>query len=419
MRISIQNKYNYGFSGRKAPMDEESKAYYRRTAKYSKYTDELPKWKFKYFEGIQEGLESFKGMKIKNIFALLRNLTVIATIRNCSSNCSDCCENAQKPPTPADFKRDKKLTRMMPWEQYEQTISDIGELSDRVGIDLLNTRSNWQSDATALFLDSDSIYYRSKDKNGVVKDAADAAELYLEKLKKRSLLITTAGVVQSDSRTQEVITKLNDVINKHPKRVQLNISINEFHNLMQASQKALEEGNIEKSMRYRELYTNRMANTIFQFIPAIENCEYFSILTTWLDKESVFKLKDEIAKKVEEKALKNDLELPAKLVKSLNTESGRKIRPLGKAIKLYGITDPPNADEMMKIAMENEIDLNKFYKILDANGQFYITNELFTSKIDNLRLKSKNLKTPEITKATKKFGAKIIRGELKIIRRMK
>lgn len=375
----------------------------------------------KHIEGIQKGIKVFENLSMQQINFLAKNLSEIALQRGCNNMCSHCYAEAMPP----SYKKAENKINKIDFEDYENLCNGFKELNQRLGFNILQTNHD---DYFTLFHDSDSSMIYLQDKQGKTYDYLDLAKM-INDVVDRIVLFDTAGWNIQDKRTQK---RMEDLVEKATSTdkydfVEFNISANPFHSLYSRSVQHNIDNNKEKEQKFREIYTNRMANVIFTLSPLIEkdNLHFISrALPNDLENVKGYKEDDlknlygEIFKKVKQlyeqdlasgnkKVIKTKEQINEYLQKiksefdNVNTEPGIN----GRLAKI--VTNPKA--EVCKKTRSNQFNnpqiaaKNFDYGILDINGKFYSTNFYETYKTDiQLNYNNKNKKTAGISPELRK-----------------
>lgn len=223
-----------------------------QTVKTSEFP--LAKIKLQDFEGIQEKIPLFDdGKKFVNIFDIAfitKYLETLDLFRGCSVGCTHCLKNA--------VPLSKKIRSIL-FEDLMRFTDGFKTLSERFGFNVLQG-NNYIS----VIDDSNPTDFPIK---GLTQnhDIAEAVKLIYEKLR-IPIVFVTSGWNAKSAEAQNSAKNLAKEFKTNPQSLKsLEISINPFSGIMETSRKALVSGDMEKAAFYRELYTNRMANTLLTF----------------------------------------------------------------------------------------------------------------------------------------------------------
>lgn len=375
-------------------------------------------------EGIQKGT-MFEHLTLPQIEFLVRNLCSIIVQRGCDNGCIYCYADAKTP----YYMKTHNLLNKIDFDEYENLINDFKKLNERFGFNIFGP--SWLKEDSynyhTLFFDSDgSKIYLEKD--GKTFDYADLAKM-LNNVTDCAVIFDTAGWNVNDKITQQRMENLvHKVINNRDFNFikYYNISINPFNGIYNRAVELKQEGKIEKYQRLREIYTDRMANTIFTFSPIIDMNDYYgssrprlNFIIRALDNSSglenyteseILSLCNDIFKKVEilyEKDLNSDspkvIKNPAQKEKYL--EYFKKLIWVDTELDLTNekLLNKLNKSKLNKRKLKDLYDdtarkLNSTTDelptgILDVNGNFYLSNDAITYPT-NIYLEYKNKGKP-------------------------
>lgn len=232
--------------------------------KYS-YVD-LDKADLKRLEGIQYGIDVFKGLDVAQIHLLYKYLSAIILRRGCSNECVHCFLDAK----PIKLHPDKNVVNSMSWEDFSSLIDGFKTFNERLGHNVYR-HSFIQHNIIAPFMDSDSMEIVLKDNSGVEHDMTVIAESF-DKIYRKTLF-DTSGWTPKFEKMQKRADKYVEFIRNNPHNFNVNISINPFHKLYSKFVENV-KNNPERAYKFRNLYVNRMVNTIYTFLPLIEMKEF-------------------------------------------------------------------------------------------------------------------------------------------------
>lgn len=376
-------------------------------------------------EGIQYGIKVFEGLNIKQVIILVSRLHAICTSRTCSNGCVHCYADAK----PFHVKKDDTETiTKMSWEDFCSLTEGIKEFADRMHKPVGNLPS-FPRKTISPFVDADSMEIVLQDKNGKEYDMIDISKKIEQDLNFHTLF-DTSGWTPKNKKLQERAQRYVEYINKQfdegHQNLIVNISLNPFHKL---NSKYVEYINSDpkRAKKFRELYTDRMANVFYTLIP-LQNV---MVLNRALHSDSsgneLYKrnaqaeLIQEIRNKLEEKYKNDPSCTPKSIIDNLDKfdfiVNEIKTNALGATGRLENLLDKNDEDlkESLKLHKLNHahpktILTNKTGCIgnvfVDANGRVYATDEYNTVKTDiQLNFKNKNKKTPPV------FG--LIEGQVK------
>ena len=213
-----------------------------------------------HLEGIQNGLESFKGLNIKQVITTLQNLTIIPLESFCNIGCLHCSEDA-KP------KQLDKLNSYL-WDDYKVFMSDIKQLTKEIKKvpkfyyffqEVLNKHM-------ILFLKANPISMKILDSKGEPHGLTEAVDECYDAIGK-PVEIVIAPWNKTDIWTQ----KQAKIFNKYARgnsyklsQEKSHLSVNLFHPLM-AKSIELEKTNPKASEKFRNIYIDRVVNALLTF----------------------------------------------------------------------------------------------------------------------------------------------------------
>ena len=383
---------------------------------------DLFSFNLKKLDGIQEGIKVFEGLNIKEIALILTSLGEIAVNRGCKNNCSHCYADAKPSIRPNETHTGKML-----WEDFISLVGGIKELNNRLGFYSTGQQAVGIGRYYSPFHDSDSVDIVLKDKQGNEHNYIDITNL-LGTVLALPVVFDTSGWSPNDKKAQARAEEAAEYYSKpenEKKLFQFNISFNPFHSLHSKEVERRKAGDNEVADKLRDLYTTRMANTIFTMTPMLKS-EKFDFLTSciWDDDsydgfreedldelfdETIVKLKKMYQKdfETEQKFIHTKTELTSylnKVKKHYTSIAPRTISFTDKALRTFG------SDNEFYDGLVEEIKKDKEYLkthnieecrymldgMIDANGDFYLTNYYMTIPTE-IRLNfSEKRKTPPI-----------------------
>lgn len=221
---------------------------------------------FHRLNGMQYGIKVFDGMTMKEIALSLNKLSILIN-RNCSNLCSHCFVNA------LPRQRLQGVTSFT-YEDFEEILKGISQLNQvfqECGFE------GTPFEIYTLYLDSDCMEIEMPDKNGKTYDIIDCFKLLDKYSIDSNGLFGTHGWTPSFKKHQGRAEKLvrylkeiykdNNIQNKPIKKVI--VSINPCHALLEKYNE-LKSSNKNKAEKFRNLYINRMANTLYTFSPLLD-----------------------------------------------------------------------------------------------------------------------------------------------------
>ncbi len=384
-------------------------------------------------DGIQEGIEVFKGLNIKEIAFIARTLFSVNTNRGCYNMCSHCYANAMPP-----VKESENVINKMSWEDFESLTNGFKELNSRlrfyISAPKLGGFNRGERYITA-FHDADCMTLNLVDAEGKQHDFIDISNALSESTGFRGIFDTT-GWTPTDRRMQERAEKFAKYYSRPENRdklFQFNISINPFHSLYTKSIEEKRAGNLERAKKFRRLYIDRIANAIYTFTPLI-NTRSFSFILRGFDRgdigklgegftmEDLYKLNQEILIKLQTKYL-DDLAGERKYIKAkrrinyylgvLNyimdrqysdgvilVDKTRLLKNVGKDNNYYQSSMEQvkkDIDTIKSSSVPTDFIDKQMAGIVDSNGDYYITTYYTTFPTElKLNFKNKNKQTPPI-----------------------
>ena len=373
-------------------------------------------------EGIQYGIEVFKGLSMKDIQYMSENLHVIAVRRGCKNMCGYCYADA------------KPSNREMSWEDFKLITDGYKKLRKRLGNlplfgeNMTSGNGTLLYRSTELFYDSDCIDIAIKDKKGNIYDFTKLSSELYNSLGRRTVF-DTSGWDPNNKKLQERAEKYAEYFSKPENMAQLNafsLSFNCFNATYIAAVKALKNGDKEKYLRLKNKFTDRIANALYTFTPLVKD-KKFNVMTRsfgdnaknaqYFDFSTMFELGTDVLNKLA-KMYSNDLKGEQKYVKSkaeinnlidlyfskiykfdanLNS-SGR----MGKFMQDFKIKAPMQNHTESTVIMAQDLKTNGRYhkyiamRFIDTDGKVYHMDyaRFFPTEIQ-LNLKNKS-KTPKL-----------------------
>lgn len=332
-------------------------------------------------EGIQKGIKVFQGMSMQGIALVAENLSQMPLTRGCRNLCSHCYLSAQTP-----VKKTADTINTIDFEDFKQFNEGFKRLNKRLGFNIFegNKKSH-----VAFFYDGDPSNVKMLDKKGKAHNSAEAMEIFHTNFR-RPLLFDTAGWHKGDNWAKQNAKDIVTLYKKDPKAFdECNISINPFHSIMETSYKLKTKGADTKAQKLRDIYTERMANTLAIFAPIynkgasiIERCAGKTAKESPYSDASFSKIKEEIFIKLKEKS--NDENLTF-IERMLNGNRGSLLVAEDPAISIGGRskrffpqeTQTKYQNEVQKIINDTKQTGHMKTKdvILDINGKVYIETD--------------------------------------------
>ncbi len=230
----------------------------------------LSRYNLKELDGLQKGIKVFEGLSFPQLAYLIDNFYNLVVYRGCNNKCIHCYADAQ---TPFHMKANNYINKI-DFEDYQNILNGFEELNKRLGF---NAFANSKQDTYALFHDADCSMIYLRDKNGKIYDYADLAKM-LHDVTGKTIIFDTAGWNLTDKTTQK---RMEDLVQKVSNDKKYNfliflVSMNPFHAIYNKSVELAVQGDIEKSKKFRDIYTDRMANVIFTLSPLIKEKNYIN-----------------------------------------------------------------------------------------------------------------------------------------------
>ena len=381
-------------------------------------------------EGLQYGINVFKGLTMKEIQYLSENLHVIAVKRGCKNMCAHCYADA------------KPQKREMSWEDFTSITQGFKTLRQRFqGLDIFGENNPISQEdliyrTTELFYDADCMELAIKDKNGKLYDFTELATELYDSLGRRTAF-DTSGWNRNNPALQARAEKYAEYFSSPENMEKLNafnVSFNVFNASYGASRKALKNGDFDKTKRLRARFVDNMANTLFTFTPLLDNPKFHMLVRCFdaqaknaagFNKKSLASLAEDVIDRLAG-LYKDDLNGKQKYIKSkddidekisnvimkinhLDTSlnsSGR----MKKFMEEFGIKAPlQEYDESMKPVIEDLKQMGRYHKyimhrLIDADGKVYHMNYArFIPTEIQLNIPQKNIPSPKLANLEKNF----------------
>lgn len=216
-------------------------------------------------EGIQNGIEIFKGLSFSQVAYLIENFGGVIAQRGCKNQCIHCFPNARTP----FYMKGNKLLDKIDFEDYKNLLDGFKELNERLDF---NAFKDNKCTEHVLFIDADCSAIYLQDNSRKTYDYADLAKMLYD-VTGKTVLFDTAGwnIIETDTqqRMEDLVKKIQTSGDKY-KFLKFYISMNPFHLIYSNSVDLAKKGDMKNSERLREIYTDRMANVIFTFSPLID-----------------------------------------------------------------------------------------------------------------------------------------------------
>ena len=357
-------------------------------------------------DGIQEGINVFKGLNMKEIAFVADTVAEITVNRGCRNICAHCYASAKAP-----IKETANQINKMSWNDFTSLTDGFEELNKRVGFPVVVQKKNKHAMAIP-FHDADCSSIILKDNEGKEHDFIDIAER-LDKAFHLPVLFDTAGWNIQDVKAQKRMEKYVEYYSKPENFKKLegfNLSVNPFHAMYAKSLELKQNRKPELAEKLYDLYTTRMANVLFTLTPLQKNPNFEFIARSAANDSKVpkgFKEKDlrilymDILEKVNN-LYKKDMKSAQKVVKNEDeafeyfnnyykrlenisptigmsaraekfVDKDDEIAKFGERRKQQNIKDIQSLKRIKDLRKLNKDMNNHFYGIIDANGDYYLT----------------------------------------------
>ncbi len=223
-------------------------------------------------EGIQRDIPVFKGLSLKDISFIGKDLHAIIAKQGCYSKCTHCYANAQKP-----LKENASSVNSVLFDDIKALADGFNVLKHRTGINFVR---NSGIKYNAFVFDSDCMEIAAKDSLGNIHLFSELNKLVLDGFDIKSVFDTSGWNPKSkiyQQRAEKIIEYYRQP-NKMDELYQFNVSINPFHSMYEKSLELKQKGYIELSEKIYKAYVDRMSNALFTFIPLMSN-KNFGIIT--------------------------------------------------------------------------------------------------------------------------------------------
>lgn len=223
-------------------------------------------------EGIQRDIPIFKGLSLKDISFIGKDLHAIIAKQGCYSKCTHCYANAQKP-----LKENASSVNSVLFDDIKALADGFNVLKHRTGINFVR---NSGIKYNAFVFDSDCMEIAAKDSLGNIHLFPELNKLVLDGFDIKSVFDTSGWNPKSkiyQQRAEKIIEYYRQP-NKMDELYQFNVSINPFHSMYEKSLELKQKGYIELSEKIYKAYVDRMSNALFTFIPLMSN-KNFGIIT--------------------------------------------------------------------------------------------------------------------------------------------
>lgn len=390
----------------------------------------LRQFKMEPLEGLQYGIAVFKGLTMKEIQYLSEDLHVIAVKRGCKHMCGHCYADA------------KPSNREMSWEDFTQITGGFKRLRKRLNnLDIYATYVHKNSPdqtytTTELFYDADCIDIAIKDKKGNFHDFIDLSKEIYDSLGRKTTF-DTSGWDRNNKKLQARAEKYAEYF-ANPENMkrneQFNVSFNVFNASYIASVKAKKAGDIAKSERLREKFTDNMANVLYTFTPLFEHPQFGILLRSFrpdaknachFAPNSMLELMNEVINKVRglyildknssQKYIKSDNDIK-KYINLLSDKMDRIDTALNSVGRMRKFMDEFKIKDRMqdhtettRIMIEELKEQGRFHnhlahRLIDSDGKVYhMDYARFIPTEIQLNIDGKNMPTPRLANLVENF----------------
>lgn len=411
---------------------------YLEYKKAQKYADELynyivhknlqDKFLFRHadmnkLEGLQYGIEAFKGMTMKEVQYTSEFLHIIAVKRGCSHMCGHCYASA------------KPSNREMSFEDFTTITDGFKTIRERLhGLDIYGnnipaSKKSPTYSTTELFFDADCIDIALKDKTGKEHEFPELIDMLHGSLGRKSVF-DTAGWDLHNQKLQQRAERYAEFYSKPEnmeKLCQFNVSFNVFNASYIASRKALANGDYEKAKRLKNKFLDNMANVLFTFTPVAQHKDFNILMRAFhpsaknssnFNSKDMSILKDNLLAKLKE-LYKKDFEGEQKIIKSQadynkyvkiyeQKLSSRVDNSLNNSGRMKSFVDEHNIkdkslqnhdeitpDAIKRLYPSDRLSTLIHHRLIDTDGRVYYMDyaRIFPTEIQ-LNISGKNISTP-------------------------
>lgn len=342
-------------------------------------------------EGIQRGIPLFDDgdsfVSMRDIDFTTKGLETADLFRGCSVGCTHCLKNAIP-----------HQNSSILFEDLVRFTEGFKTLNERLGFNVLNGNQYLN-----IVDDSNPTDAPIKGKTGN-HGVGEAVKVIYDNLG-MPVLFVTSGWNSKSEQAQNSAEEIAKTFRQNPKSLKsLEVSVNPFAGIMEASRQALASGDKEKAELYRNIYTDRMANTVATFYDLFEGNDPKGKLiyrhannfdgnelvgeeeTRKLYSEIYAKLKDRVGDRIEEApTLKPDI--------VTKFDKSHLIEPSGRARRYfpYGYNMDVQSDliaeterwEAMNPEEKRQFLRDCAIKCVDINGHVYTTFPAINTKSEN------------------------------------
>lgn len=351
--------------------------------------------------GIQRGIKVFKGLSMQEIAFALRG-TSFAVNRGCHNNCAHCLAFA--------LPKDKQSGHLleMSWEDFKQFNEGAKEISQRLRDTSDRSIKFSNADHLTPYHDSDCIGLQMFDKKGNEYDFRHIADEMSKSFGEDTITFSTAGWSPKNKKHQKRAEEIAQYFSNDENIKKISkfyVSITPFHPLLTKSLEFKKSGDDEKAQKFRDLYVEMMANTLFTFTPVFHrwgnNHSKFGLLMHAFDDDiNDPKIPDEV-KESHFRGILDDIfkELKCKYNEDLNSQNpkydlhwshpGEYIRRFrdedisthiiyGRGVDSFGLNSEPNFSTIASSEEPESLLLKRDShndQILDTDGKLWFVSD--------------------------------------------
>lgn len=223
-------------------------------------------------EGIQDGIDVFKGLNLKQIAFLCEDMHTVMSKRGCFSHCAYCYSDAQTP-----IKKTQSSINSILFEDFKAFTEGIKTLKKRSGINFVHNNSD--TPYQTLVFDADNIDVAVNDLKGNTHEFPELNRLLYETTGIGGIFDTTGWNISSEKyqkRAERIVQYYADPKNMK-ELFQFNISINPFHSTLVKVNELKAKGNGELAERIYNKHIEKTANALFTYIPLYKSEKFGTI----------------------------------------------------------------------------------------------------------------------------------------------
>ena len=342
-------------------------------------------------EGIQRGIPLFDNgdsfVSMKDIDFTTKGLETVDLFRGCSVGCTHCLKNAKQ-----------QTNSSILFEDLVRFTEGFKTLNERLGFNVLNGNPYLN-----IVDDSNPTDAPIKGKTNL-HNVGEAVKVIYDNLGMPVLFVTSGWNGKSEN-AQNSAEEIAKNFRQNPKSLKsLEVSVNPFAGMMESSRQALVAGDKEKSDLYRNMYTDRMANTVETFFDLFEGNNPKGKLiyrhannfegNELVGEEETKKLYSEIYAKLKDRVGDRIDEAPT-LAPDIVTQFDKThlVEPSGRARRYFpygynmdvqsGLIAETERWESMNPEEKRQFLRDYAIKCVDINGQVYTTFPAASTKSEN------------------------------------